>query len=57
MPDGFPFSKGEIFFNSGDKPVTIDDELLDQIENSAGLFLAHSAPPVKKVPILPYRNF
>jgi len=25
-----------IFFNSGDKPVTIDDELLDQIENSAG---------------------
>ena len=25
-----------IFFNSGDKPVTIDDELLDKIENSAG---------------------
>ena len=25
-----------IFFNSGDKPVTIDDELLDQIENSDG---------------------
>ena len=25
-----------IFFNSGDKPVTIDDELLDQIESSAG---------------------
>ena len=34
-----------IFFNSGDKPVTIDDELLDQIENSAGFVLAHSAPP------------
>ena len=46
-----------IFFNSGDKPVTIDDELLDQIENSAGFVFGALGSTKIKAPAVPRRVF